>query len=420
MIRIAVVVTARPSWTKLQTICEALKTRPDVELHIIACASALLERYGRVVDVIKAQGFEVSAECWSVYEGETLLTSAKETGALLTDLCGVLHRLRPAAVLLCADRHEVLAAAQAAAYLHLPLAHLQGGERTGSIDDKVRDGISQLADIHFPATERAAFRVYGLTGVMNRIYNFGCPSLDLAAKALNEPAVTCAELGGAGPAVDLSQPFALVLQHPDTRTAERSGAEMSATLQALTHFYIQKVVFWPGQDAGMAQMAKEIRVAQAEQGLHTVRNLPPSRFLRLLTQCSVLIGNSSAGIRECSFLGVPVVNVGLRQFGRERAANVVDVPVNIAERIAEAIQTQIEHGPYPKSTLYGCGNAGEKIAEAIVHETTRDHRQPVRLDMFPGSTRANVLNRSFRHAKDASKHSARRRAVSNDDDLVGG
>lgn len=368
--RICVVVTARPSWAKLQTLCEVLRARPDVELQIVACASALLERYGSVVDVIRAQGFSIAAECWSVYEGETLLTSAKETGALLCELSAVLSRLRPACVVVCADRHEVIGAAQAAAYLHLPVVHLQGGERTGSIDDRVRDAVTSLSTFHFPCTVLAKYRVYGLTGASGRIWNVGCPSIDLAKRALSEPPVTPEELGGAGASLaEYSEqgtlwPSVVVLQHPATNEADDAAAQMRETLAAVVHASDGPMVaFWPGQDAGAAGASKVLRAHQ--DVIHTVRNLPPNRFLKLVTQASVLVGNSSAGIRECSYLGVPVVNVGSRQWGRERGPNVVDVPHD-REAIARAIAQQIAHGRYPSSTIYGRGNSGARIADILM------------------------------------------------------
>jgi UDP-hydrolysing UDP-N-acetyl-D-glucosamine 2-epimerase len=364
--RIAVIVTARPSWAKLQPVCEALRDTLDADMQIIACASALLERYGKVVDVIEAQGFSIAERVYSVYEGENLETSAKESGALATALASVLRSVRPGCVVVCADRHEVLAAALAAAYLHIPLVHLQGGEQTGSIDDKVRDAITALADYHFTATEQAKYRVYSLTGALDRIWHVGCPSIDMAVRALSEPPVTGAELGGAGPAVALDQPFLLVLQHPDTRWADQAEREMRETLFACYQFSrtIPTVVFWPGQDAGAAGISKAIRREQPGH-LHTVRNLPPNRFLRLLTQCAVLIGNSSAGIREASYLGVPVVNVGLRQHGRERGPNVIDVPAADWPAIQAAIVQQLAHGRYPSVGLYGRGDAGRRIAEVL-------------------------------------------------------
>lgn len=369
--KVCVVVTARPSWAKLQTICEALRARHDVELQMVACASALLERYGRVVDVIKSQGFTIDAECWSAYEGANLVTSAKETGALLSELAAVLQRLRPTVVLCCADRHEVLAVAQAAAYLHIPLGHAQGGERTGSIDDRVRDSITSLSDFHFPCTEQAAFRVYMLTGAHDRIWQVGCSSIDLAKRAQLEPPVTAEELGGAGAPIDLSQPFGMLLQHPVTSEADQAHRQMHMTLLALELSRLPAVVLWPGQDAGADGASKAIREHQEQyHSLHTVRNLAPNRFLKLLTQASVLVGNSSAGIRECAYLGVPVVNVGSRQHGRERGPNVIDVPhggmdTDATIGIAAAIQRQIAHGRYPSDSRYGVGDSGQRIAEVL-------------------------------------------------------
>jgi len=376
--KVCVVVTARPSWAKLEPVCRALKARPDVELQIVACASALLERYGRVVDVIKAQGYDVTAEVWSTYEGANLLTSTQETGALIHGLARELQRLRPDVVVVCADRHEVLGAAIAASYQHTPLAHIQGGERTGSIDDRVRDSITGLADLHFPATELAAFRVYSMTGSAH-VHWTGCPSVDVAKQAQDEPPVTVEELGGAGAPIDLSKPFVVLLQHPVTSEADQAYEQMRRSIWGLPDKRsAQSLVLWPGQDAGADGASKAIREYQSY--FHTVRNLPPNRFLRLLTQASVLVGNSSAGIREASYLGAPVVNVGSRQFGRQRGPNVVDVPHD-AEQIAQAIQRQIAHGRYASSGIYGDGTAGQQIAEVLSGEGARgDHagRGPAR------------------------------------------
>lgn len=379
--RVCIVVTARPSWAKLSPICAALKARPDVELQIVACASALLERYGRVVDVIKAQGYEINAEVYSTLEGATLITSAKETGGLLSGLADVFTHLRPGVVVVCADRHEVLAVAQAAAYLHISCAHVQGGERTGSIDDRVRDSITALADLHFPSTELAAFRVYSMTGSPH-VHWTGCPSIDVAKQAMSEPSVTVEELGGAGAPIDLSQPFACVLQHPCTDEADYAHAQTWATLVG-SECVPQRVVFWPGQDAGADGASKAIREYQERYGtLHTVRNLPPNRFLKIITQCSVLLGNSSASVREASYLGVPAVVIGSRQFGRERGPNVIDVSHDVGA-IRDAAERQAKHGPYPADFRYGRGDAGERIADVLAGETQGVKPRMVRQEIRP-------------------------------------
>jgi UDP-hydrolysing UDP-N-acetyl-D-glucosamine 2-epimerase len=361
--KIAVALTARPSYAKIKPIVSALLAR-GVDVSLLACASSLLERYGRVVDVVR-RDFPLLpvTECWSTYEGANLLTSAKETGALLSEAATALHRDRPDHVLVIADRHEVLAVAQAAAYMHVSLIHCQGGEKTGSIDDKVRDAITGLADIHFPATQLAALRVYSMTGSAH-VHHVGCPSVDVAKQAQDEPPVTVEELGGAGAPIDLSQPFGVLLMHPVTSEADQAYAQIDTTLEGYYFAapYLPIVALWPGQDAGADAISKRLREHQYR--LHTVRNLPPNRFLRLLTQCAVLVGNSSAGIREASYLGVPVVNIGSRQFGRQRGPNVVDVPHD-AEQIASAIQRQIAHGKYTSSGIYGRGDAGQRIADVL-------------------------------------------------------
>jgi UDP-hydrolysing UDP-N-acetyl-D-glucosamine 2-epimerase len=379
MTRICVVVTARPSWTKLQSICEALQAMPEVELQIVACASALLERYGNVSKVIEAQGFTITAECWSTYEGSNLVTSAKETGALLQELASQFKALRPDVVVVMADRHEVLAVAQAASYLHITCAHIQAGERTGSIDDRVRDAVTALSDVFFPCTDLAKWRVYGLTGSPD-IFNFGCSSIDLAKRAQDDPPLRYADLGGAGDYLDLSRSFQIVLQHPSTDEADDAYMQMQTTLDALPD--VPTICLWPGQDAGSEGMSKAIReyLTRADRpAVHTLRSLPPQRFLKLLTQASVLIGNSSAGIRESAFLGVPVVDIGSRQFGRQRAKNVVHAEHDV-RAIRGAIQQQFGHGPYVSDPLYGVGDSGKQIAGVLADVgRTGTHSRPVRL-----------------------------------------
>lgn len=365
--KIAVIVTARPSYARVKTAIAALVAH-GAEVHVLACASALLERYGKVVDVIRRDFPAVPIEeCWSTYEGANLLTSAKETGALLHELSSAVSRLRPDCACVVADRHEVLAAAQAVAYLHVPLVHVQGGERTGSIDDKVRDAITQLADVHLVSTEQAKYRVYGLTGNWPAIHVVGCPSVDLAKQAQDEPLVTCAELGGTGPLLDLERPFLVIMQHPVTSEMADAGQQMQTTLEACSRINLPRIVFWPGEDAGAEAASKAVRSwveSHPDQVWHTVRNLPPTRFLKLLTQSACVVGNSSVGIRECSYLGVATVNIGSRQQGRERAANVIDVPHDV-RAIQGALAMHLEQGHVYGSTLYGDGRAGERIADVL-------------------------------------------------------
>lgn len=301
-----------------------------------------MTRFGRIVDRIRADGFEVAAEVSSVVEDDSLANSALSTGLLLTQLAGIIGRLRPDVVVTIADRHETLATAMAASYQHIPLCHVQGGEVTGSIDDRVRDAVTQLADVHCVATERAGARVSAMRPGA-RVEVVGCPSIDLAAKALR-----------LGP---LGETSAVVLQHPVTNEVASAAEQMRATIEAVGP---EALYLWPGEGAGSSAMSKELRLA----GISPVRNLPPLEFLRTLLGARVLVGNSSVGIRECSFLGIPVVNVGSRQRGRERCQNVMDVPHD-ADAIQAAIARQKHRKRYQMSALYGDGYAGARIASIL-------------------------------------------------------
>lgn len=346
MRHVVVIVTARPSYSRIKTALVALRTHANVKLTVIAAASTLVTRYGRVVDLIRADGF-APIEIPSVIDGDGTRETALSTGVLLTQLPGILAALKPDVVVTIADRHETLATAIAASYQHIPLCHIQGGEVSGSIDDKVRNAVTQLADLHLVATNRAARNVECMAGGGADIRVTGCPSIDLAAEAKR-----------LGP---LPSRKVIVLQHPVSSEAEDSKWQMETTVEALRGMDV--TWFWPGEDAGSEAMSKVLRLA----GINPIRNLAPLMFLRTLLGARVLVGNSSVGIRECSFLGVPVVNIGTRQQGRERAGNVVDVDHD-AEAIRKAVLCEPMF-PRVQSMLYGDGHAGERIAAILAKES---------------------------------------------------
>lgn len=367
MRRIALVVTARPSWCRAKSLAVALRSRPECELFVIGAASALLARYGEVRTDIERDGFSLAAEYWSVVEGERGVTSALSTGLLTIQLAQAFQQLQADTVITIADRHETLATAIAASYQHCRLVHLQGGEHTGSIDEKVRFAVSQLADLHFVANDRAAQTLEDRGIPAQTIHTVGCPSIDEAVAALREEAPIC-ELAGVGADVDPRRPFLLIVQHPVTNEAADAHRQMWMTLSAAECIGRPLVVFWPGEDAGsngIAKAIREFREVHPSVPVHCVRQIPARQFLRLLSQTEVLVGNSSVGIREASFFGVPVVNVGTRQQGRLRASNVLDVG-HVQEDIAMAIRSQQAQGHYPQSYLYGLGHAGQQIAEVLL------------------------------------------------------
>lgn len=368
--RVCVVVTARPSYSRIKSALESIAHRDDLELCLVVGGSALLDRYGRAVDQIERDGFDVAARVTMVVEGEDLSAMAKTTGIGLMELASVLSELRPDAVVTVADRYETLATAVAAAYLNLPLVHVQGGEVSGSIDEKVRHAITKLADVHFAATDLAGERIVRMGEDPATVHVTTCPSIDLAARLGPSPALDFdpfERYGGVGAPLDLAHGYLVVLQHPVTTEHERARAQAEATLAAVHATGRPTLWFWPNVDAGSDGTSNAIRSfrERVQPGnLHFFKNFAPDDFLRLLANAAVLVGNSSAGIRECSYLGVPTVNIGSRQSGRERGRNVIDVDHDRVE-IGGAIAVQLEHGPYPRDELYGDGQAGRRMAELL-------------------------------------------------------
>jgi UDP-hydrolysing UDP-N-acetyl-D-glucosamine 2-epimerase len=217
--KVCVVITARPSYSRIKTALEAVGRHPDLELQLVVGASALLERYGPVIDVIRTDGFEPAAIIYMVVEGENLVTTAKSTGLGIVDLSTILSNLEPDLVVSVADRYETIATAIAASYLNIPLVHVQGGEVSGSIDEKVRHAVTKLADLHFVANESAAQRVIRMGEDPETVFVTGCCSIDLAARVLAEPHGDFdpfERYGGVGSRFDLADGYLVVLQHPVT------------------------------------------------------------------------------------------------------------------------------------------------------------------------------------------------------------
>ena len=366
--RICVVVASRANYARIKSVLEAVRDHPELELQLVAGASLVLERFGNAADVLEAEGFAPDATIRFIIEGETPGTMAKSTGLGLLELPTVFEMLEPDVVVTVADRFETIATAIAAAYMNIPVAHTQGGEVSGSIDESVRHAVTKLAHLHFPATDLAARRVIAMGENPEAVFNVGCPSIDLVARTdlgLRNDIVE--RFGGAGTRIDASQPFLLVMQHPVTTEYGSGFDQMNETLEAVAEIGMQALVFWPNADAGSEDVAKGIRRFRElgrAHGFHFFRNLPPDTFVRLMGHCACMVGNSSAAIREGSFLGTPAVTVGTRQQNRERGQNVLEVPHERA-LVVEAIRTQLAHGPYPRSTLFGDGTAGRQVAEVL-------------------------------------------------------
>ena len=368
--KIAVVITARPSYSRVKTVLTAIKKHPELELQLIVAASALLDRYGSAVNYIEKDGFEVAAKVFNVLEGENLTAAAKTTGIGILELSTVFDNLKPDIVVTVADRFETMATAISASYMNIPLAHIQGGEVTGNIDEKVRHSITKLADYHFVASENAKVRVIQLGENPNMVFNTGCPSIDIAEEVAKNAQLTFnpyEKYGGVGSQPDLKNGYLVVMQHPVTNEYQDSRKHIESTLRAIQKINRPTLWFWPNVDAGADGTSSGIRSFREKhkmENVHFFKNMEGDDFLNLLNHSLCLIGNSSVGIRECAYLGVPTINIGSRQNRRDRGNNVVDVSYS-EEEIINAVESSIATSKREKSTVYGGGNAGEKIAELL-------------------------------------------------------
>lgn len=366
--KICIVVNSRANYGRIKAVLRALKEHPGVQLQLVVGASALLHRFGNVRTVIEGDGFSIDGTVYSIVEGENPTTMAKSTGLAIIELATTFENLKPDAVLTVADRFETLATAVAASYMNLPLAHTQGGEITGSIDESVRHAVTKLAHIHFPATKMSAENLIRMGEDPATVHLTGCPAMDVVAETdLILPADIFQRYKGVGPDLDPKKPYLVVLQHPVTTEYGSGFAQIQETIRAISAIGMPTVWLWPNVDAGSDDVSKALRIFRETirpDYVHFYRNFSPEDYVRLIANCACQVGNSSSALREGSFLGVPAVNIGTRQGGRECGDNVIHVGYDALE-IEQAIRRQLGHGHYPGSTIFGDGTAGKRIADIL-------------------------------------------------------
>lgn len=371
MRKICVVVASRANYGRVKPVLKAIDEHPNLELQLIVSASMLLERCGRASDVVAADGFKPLKQLYYILEGDEPIIQAKSTALGIIELSTAFDELKPDVVITVADRFETMATAIAASYMNIPLAHIQGGEITGNIDESVRHAITKLAHYHFPATEESRKRVLKMGEEEWRVLNTGCPSIDtLAGQNLEIMTDECKALltqTGTGNKVKINSPYILISQHPVTTEIGQGYEQIMKTLEALKVFPQQKFVLWPNIDSGNDKVSNGIKKFKSENPellYHYYKNFPPEIYNFILANALCVVGNSSSFIRECSWLGTPAVIVGNRQEGREHGRNVMHVNYEI-NKIRSAVKHQIQHGKYQRETIFGNGTAGKLIADYL-------------------------------------------------------
>jgi UDP-hydrolysing UDP-N-acetyl-D-glucosamine 2-epimerase len=365
--------TTRSQYARVQKVLECFAADNEIELDIILAGGSLVHDYGELQDTLADAGLNVTRKLHTLLEGDEPVTQAKTTGLGLVEFASVINDLCPDAVLTTGDRYETLATTIATTYLNTVVIHLEGGEVTGSIDDRVRHATTKMSDYHFVSTQRSKRIVRGLGEGGNRVYRTGCPSIDLC-KSIREDNRDGYdpqdEYGGVGPRIDTSNDYLVVQYHPLPTDYGSMYSRTWELINAVDSVDIPAFWFWPNPDSGTEQVAKAMREYRGQRepdDAHFYVNLNPYDFLTLVSNSACVVGNSSVGIRECSYFGVPTVNIGDRQVYREQAENVTDVSAEEAE-IREAIENQLRVRRYDSSDIYGDGTASQQITE-ILRET---------------------------------------------------
>ena len=291
----------------------------------------------------------------------------KNSSIILNDAANIFDHEKPDLVLLMADRYEVLPVAIAASYQNIPLAHIQGGEVTGNIDEKVRHSISKLADLHFVSNSKCKKNVIQMGEDINSVFDVGCPSMDVCRIAKNKLIPTKEISSKILGSFNHKQDFIIVMFHPETESLQEIQSQIDYLLKEVKKLNIQTLWFWPNSDPGFEIISAEIRKARENDDISKisfVKSLQPEIFLSLLNKSLAIIGNSSAGIRESNFFGTPSVNIGIRQLGREAGNNVLQWKFNSKISLSSAIK-KVLHKRFAPGKLYGDGFAGERIAKLI-------------------------------------------------------
>ena len=360
------VITARASVPRVRSVIDYCKKEKNLRVKVISAASMVNNKYGEAEKDLKKNRIKSDWKINCLFDDQHISSQPNSTANLILQLSSLFHNNKPDAVVTVADRYETMATAVTASYMNIPLIHLLGGEVTGNIDEKVRHAITKLSDIHLVANKDSYSRVKKLGEEKKKIFVTGCPSIDIAEQS-KKVEVSGIKLNGVGKDVNLNKDYIVVLQHPDTIRYLDSRADINSILLAINKINLPTIWFWPNPDVGSSQLAEGIRSFRENinvDNIYFMKHLQDIEFLSLINNSKCLVGNSSVGIRECAYLGVPVVNIGERQKNRLRAKNVIDVNHNI-ENIINAIKKQSKLKKLQSSNLYGSGKAGKQIAKII-------------------------------------------------------
>lgn len=363
--KIAVITGTRAEYGILSPVMKAINASPKLELQIVATGMHLMPEFGYTFKEIEKAGYSRLYKVDSSYSEDTGLAMAGSFGLAVKGFSKIFMKIKPNLILVLGDRGEMLAAAIAANYLNLAVAHIHGGEISGHVDGLFRHAITKLAHLHFPATSDSKKRIIGLGEEKWRIKVVGAPALDRISKEKLPDRIELEKKYG----LRSGEKYILLVQHPVLTEAKAAADQIRNTLEAIKKTGMRTIVFYPNADAGGRRMIQVIESYRHQPWLKILKSIPQIDYLGLLKHASVLVGNSSSGIIEAPSFNLPVINVGSRQKGRQRSTNVIDVKYD-GKTILKALKKAL----YDKRFLakvkssknpYGNGRASERIVDML-------------------------------------------------------
>jgi UDP-hydrolysing UDP-N-acetyl-D-glucosamine 2-epimerase len=381
---IAVLTTGRQDWGILHSTAAAIRAHPELRLRLLAGGMHLSPRHGATLDQVRADGFEPDVLLPWLGDGPEDPPADAQAGAALAAVGAALRAHPVDALVLAGDRFETAAAALAATVCRVPIVHLHGGEQTlGAFDDALRHAITKLAHLHLVSHEEHAARVVAMGEDPATVHVVGAPGLDAVARAdLPDRAALAEDLG-----LELRAPVVIVTVHPATLDAD-PAATATAVAAAMDLVPATYVVTLPNADPGAETVRAVMERAASAQGRVAVAALGERRFWGLMRCADALLGNSSGALVEGPALDLPAVNVGRRQEGRHREANVIDAADDAAD-VARALRRALD--PAFRASVAAArptgmdGHVGERIAAIIAawHPSAPPSKAPIPVTRRP-------------------------------------
>lgn len=363
MRKIFIAVERRADYSRFRPILQELQKDNFFKVHLVVTGICLLPNHGKDIDYIKKDGFKISAEIpmFDKKNPDSGFGMVKALSKVLFGISSEINKVKPDIVLTGFDIGANFAATIAAAHQNIPVAHIQGGEVTGSIDESIRHAMSKFAHIHFPATELSKKRLIKMGEDPKNIYVVGCPSIDVIK---NTPVLPKNILSNKYN-IDFSKPFVLVIQHPVTTEYKESYKQILETINAIKESDVQAIFLLPNNDAGYSKIIASIK----KSGLKWYPSLSTLDFVNLYRNAWAIVGNSSSGIHECTTLKIPSINIGSRQYGRERSSNVINADYNkdeIKKALKKALFNNVFREKIKKNkNPYGNGNSAKQIVKIL-------------------------------------------------------